>query len=72
MKDIEFKVKLLPEEKRGYWEASEFKLSTGSSWAVYKCSCCGMFTVRDWNYCPNCGAKMEMAKIEQPDVEAED
>lgn len=25
----------------------------------YKCSCCGVKYDLTWNYCPNCGAKMD-------------
>lgn len=25
----------------------------------YKCSCCGDTYDRTWNFCPNCGAKMD-------------
>ncbi len=26
----------------------------------YKCSCCGDMYERAWNYCPNCGSKMDL------------
>ena len=29
----------------------------------YKCSCCGVKYDLTWNYCPNCGAKMD-AEVE--------
>ena len=25
----------------------------------WMCTCCGMDTSKDYNYCPNCGAKMD-------------
>ena len=27
-------------------------------WDCYKCSCCGYTDDREYNFCPNCGAKM--------------
>ena len=48
------------EPKRGKWE----KISDRN----YKCSCCNAWwsvdrdsTMKDFNYCPNCGAKMDVA-----------
>ena len=29
-------------------------------WDCYECSCCGVKYDRTWNYCPNCGAKMDL------------
>lgn len=59
MKDIKFKVKMLPEDKVGAWETSEFKLSTGGNWIIHQCSECKVYSMERSNYCPNCGAKME-------------
>lgn len=28
-------------------------------WDCYECSCCSEKHDRTWNYCPNCGAKMD-------------
>lgn len=29
-------------------------------WDCYECSCCGEKYDRTWNYCPRCGAKMDL------------
>ena len=47
------------EEKRGRW-GEPFKVDADNN--GYKCSKCGEFGVPCWNYCPNCGAKMEVDK----------
>ena len=48
-------IKTLPhaEPKRGRWEQKDFK---------YHCSCCDGIAPKAirWDFCPNCGAKMEM------------
>jgi hypothetical protein len=41
--------------KHGEWERIPYSFAGG-----YRCSCCGQKSLeRDWNYCPNCGAKMD-------------
>lgn len=43
--------------KRGHW------VYAGHGWAgegIYKCSICGHHTPDNGNYCPYCGAKMEI------------
>ena len=42
--------------KHGRWEPY---LNEG---LIVKCSVCGSRYVEPWNYCPNCGAKMEGEK----------
>lgn len=59
-------VKELPSEtptrKKGKWiETSLTPISGGDFNRGFKCSCCDYVTVvDDFNYCPNCGAKMEV------------
>ena len=43
----------------GRWLKATHSLSTGSILAGYSCSECDNFSVRNSNYCPNCGAKMD-------------
>ena len=41
--------------KHGKWE----RLNT-AQYDGFRCSCCGKFVFGDqWNYCPNCGARMD-------------
>lgn len=61
-------VDLMPtaeEVKRGRWEKERYLSTNGGSYGMYKCSVCGD-TFHDigygYNYCPNCGAKMEEDK----------
>jgi len=63
--EIPFKIKLLPEQKRGEWL---FKGNAKyDAWSEFECSECGniiLATARDFNlhlfdYCSKCGAKME-------------
>lgn len=53
---------VLPQIKRGKWiETSLTPISGGDFNRGFKCSCCDYVTVvDDFNYCPNCGAKMEV------------
>lgn len=43
------------EPKKGSW-------SLHKSGALFVCSACGETSLRTERYCPNCGAKMEVAK----------
>lgn len=43
--------------KHGRWDGP-FKVSADD--VGYKCSVCGEYGVPCWNYCPNCGAKMDL------------
>ena len=53
-------------EKRGRWIECDHEVWGGYT-SAYRCSECGKgyhtvhrgFTTERWNYCPNCGAKME-------------
>lgn len=40
-------------EKAGMWE--NYLDEAG----MLGCSCCGALSAKRWNYCPNCGARME-------------
>lgn len=58
--------KLPSAEKRGRWTECDHEVWGGYT-SAYRCSECGKgyhtvhrgFTTERWNYCPNCGAKME-------------
>ena len=49
--------------KRGRWEFNGYYISELSGIIQVKCSKCGFKTLAngldDYNYCPNCGAKMD-------------
>lgn len=57
----------LKEQKHARWEFidGDGNASTGTTeWAIYECSHCGCECGTDdgnkpWNYCPNCGARMD-------------
>ena len=41
------------EVRHGRWIYKE-------TWSIFECSCCGVSMVRNvYQYCPNCGAKMD-------------
>lgn len=50
--------------RHGRWAHSRYE-NCSEQFEMVKCSCCGReayamaFYVRDGNYCPNCGAKMD-------------
>lgn len=55
-----WKLRYLPsadvvEVRHGYWKGGNNSLAP-------KCSVCGNWGQRCWNYCPNCGARMRMTK----------
>lgn len=44
----------------GEWERIPYSYSNG-----YRCSCCGQKSIeKHWNFCPNCGARMDGKKVE--------
>ena len=45
--------------KRGEWIWQDAPLF-GNPYGSYKCKCCGCSMPHKTNYCPNCGAKMEV------------
>lgn len=51
-----------PQRPKGNWiETSLTSISGGDFNRGFKCNCCDYVTVvDDFNYCPNCGAKMEV------------
>ena len=59
-----------PERKKGKWEEKEVEASTAiDEWQSARCSVCGKYHTTpyvyyfdEFNYCPNCGAKMEEEK----------
>ena len=53
---------VIPSRPSGNWvETSLTQISGGDFNRGYKCSCCDYVTVvDDFNYCPNCGANMEV------------
>ena len=47
--------------KKGEWIDKKYRwIKSISMWwhSAYKCSICGETGLKDWNYCPNCGADM--------------
>ena len=71
--DMEFRISTLPsvtpEQKRGKWEEKEVHekgtLEDIEEWQSARCSACGkyhtapyMYYFNNYNFCPNCGAKM--------------
>jgi rubrerythrin len=64
MSDIDRRIILdLPStERHGRWIHKKYRwIKSISMWwsAAYECSICGEAGLKDWSYCPNCGAKME-------------
>ena len=59
---ISYMSSVVPQTKRGNWiETSLTPISGGDFNRGFKCSCCDYVTVvDDFNFCPNCGAKMEV------------
>ena len=51
----------LVEEKTGRWlDMGKFTDIDGNHHEVWKCDCCGFISHDDSNFCPQCGAKMEV------------
>lgn len=55
-------VKEVTEPRKGKWIKDRLSSTCGGSYGVYRCSECAS-SYQDigygWNYCPNCGARME-------------
>lgn len=53
---------ITPEAVKGEWERySLTALGTNNEWYRLRCSQCGLMPIgdiRNWNFCPNCGADM--------------
>lgn len=50
-----------PERKKGEWINRKYRwIKSISMWwySAYECSICGEAGIKDWDYCPNCGADM--------------
>ena len=50
-------------ERQGKWVNEKYRwIKSISMWwsAAYECSVCGEAGIKDWHYCPNCGARMEV------------
>lgn len=56
------KLEMLLKDKKGKWIKDRLSSTCGGSYGVYRCSECEN-SYQDigygWNYCPNCGARME-------------
>ena len=49
--------------KRGKWISDRLVTTNGGTYGVRRCSACEAYyqdVGYGWNYCPNCGAKMEV------------
>lgn len=58
------------EVRRGQWIDKKYRwIKSISMWwsAAYKCSVCGEAGIKDWNYCPHCGASM-VNEFEEPEI----
>lgn len=53
IKALDLAIKALEERPHGEW------INTFTSYAAYECSCCGLSSPEVYDFCPNCGAKME-------------
>ena len=51
-------LKSLKENKTGHWIEQDF-VSPGASFTVYQCPKCNEISWNPYNYCPECGARME-------------
>lgn len=46
--------------RHGEWIYKEYKPTKGDAIGFYECSECGHASwIKEYNYCPNCGAKMD-------------
>lgn len=48
--------------KHGKWIMDRLVSTNGGTYGVRRCSCCGAYyqdVGYGWDYCPNCGAKMD-------------
>ena len=57
-------LKSLKENKTGHWIEQDF-VSPGASFTVYQCPKCNEISWNQYNYCPECGAKMEGERYEK-------
>lgn len=48
-----------PKQKKGKWRKVSADRYVSSAKYVFVCSECDENVIGDWNYCPNCGARME-------------
>lgn len=48
--------------KHGKWKRVSADKYVQHAYAFYRCSECGEDIIGEHNYCPNCGAKMEVEK----------
>lgn len=65
LEDVELTIKALEKRPVGKWIFHRDRYASGG--AYYKCNLCKMkysvgayFEINEENYCPNCGAKMEV------------
>lgn len=59
------------EVKHGKWINKKYRwIKSISMWwsTAYECSICGEAGIKDWNYCPNCGAKMNERTEKMPEL----
>lgn len=58
IKAVEDAPTIEPERKKGKWVVKEEDWRKQQSW--HECSECGFATSRQYNFCPNCGTKMDL------------
>lgn len=54
--------------QHGYWLYDRLCSTNGGTYGVQRCSNCGYYYKDfgdEWNYCPHCGALMDMDEVEE-------
>ena len=59
---IEFKGKMFDEVRYGRWIYDDEAYPCGNPYGHYDCDQCGESVPHKTNYCPNCGAKMDLGE----------
>lgn len=62
MEEVRHAPTIEPEREKGEWVKDSLCTTSGGTYAVRRCSLCESYyhdVVFTWNFCPNCGARME-------------